>query len=279
MLRLHVLVDNNTIIDRYYLGEPGASYYCEADGQTYLFDTGYSDVAMRNAGKMHIDLLQTDGIVLSHGHNDHTWGLVPLLQAYPEALAEGIPYKAAKVIAHPDVFCPKRMGTLNIGTLLSEAQLGQVLSVHTTAEPLWLNEHFVFLGEIPRVTDFEARQPIGETCRHGEWRADYLRDDSALVYKSAQGLVIITGCSHAGICNITAYARQVCQEDRVRAIVGGFHLLHCDEDILEKTAQYLATCQPAVVYPCHCTDLKAKLALSRYLPVQELGVGTVLEFS
>ena len=74
-MKLTVLTDNTTRIDAYYLGEPGVSYYIECDGKHILFDTGYSDVYLRNAKSLHIDMHELDAIVISHGHNDHTGGL------------------------------------------------------------------------------------------------------------------------------------------------------------------------------------------------------------
>ena len=79
-MKLTVLVDNNTIIDRYFYGEPGVSYLIECDGGRYLFDTGYSDLFLKNAIKMGISLLELDAIIISHGHNDHTWGLGELFR-------------------------------------------------------------------------------------------------------------------------------------------------------------------------------------------------------
>jgi len=88
-MKLTVLVDNNTIIDRYFHGEPGVSYFIECDDRKYLFDTGYSDIFLRNATKMGINLLTLDAVVISHGHNDHTWGLGELVKLYFEAIYEG----------------------------------------------------------------------------------------------------------------------------------------------------------------------------------------------
>ncbi len=84
-MKLTVLVDNNTLIDRYYIGEPGVSYYIEDDNIKILFDAGYSDVFIQNAQKMNVNLLDIDCVVLSHGHIDHSWGLVPLVRMYTEA--------------------------------------------------------------------------------------------------------------------------------------------------------------------------------------------------
>ncbi|MBQ1439018.1 MAG: MBL fold metallo-hydrolase [Solobacterium sp.] len=79
-MKLTVLTDNNTIIDRYYLGEPALSFYLEDGDRRILFDTGYSDVFLRNAEALGIDLHAITDIVLSHGHNDHTGGLRYLLE-------------------------------------------------------------------------------------------------------------------------------------------------------------------------------------------------------
>ena len=74
-MKIRVLVDNNTLIDRYFVGEPAVCYYIEMDGMRILFDTGYSDVFLKNAGAMGMDMKDITHIVLSHGHNDHTGGL------------------------------------------------------------------------------------------------------------------------------------------------------------------------------------------------------------
>ena len=89
-MKLTVLVDTNTLIDRYFYGEPGISYFIVDEGKRILFDVGYSDAFIRNAQKMNIDLRNTDFLVLSHGHLDHTWGLEPLIKLYTEAIVEKI---------------------------------------------------------------------------------------------------------------------------------------------------------------------------------------------
>jgi len=89
-MKLTVLVDNNTLIDHYFLGEPGISFLIQDQDKQILFDVGYSDAFIQNAEKMKFDLLQSDYIVLSHGHLDHTWGLDPLIKLYSEAKIENI---------------------------------------------------------------------------------------------------------------------------------------------------------------------------------------------
>ncbi len=277
-MKVTVLVDNNTIINRYFLGEPGVAYLIESDDNTYLFDTGYSDIFLKNATKMGINLLRLDAVVLSHGHNDHTWGLNELVKLYSEAGHEEYTCNKPTVIAHPDAFLDKNVDGFDIGSMLSIRQLEKTFPVKLSKEPVWLSEKLVFLGEIARNNSFEATTPIGKTLRDNSWEADYVLDDSALVYIADKGLVIITGCSHAGICNIIDYAKKVCNEKRVYDVIGGFHLLNPSPQKLAQTAQYLAACQPHAVYAGHCTDLPSKITLAHAMNVQEFGVGLVLKY-
>lgn len=277
-MRLTVLVDNNTLIDRYFYGEPGLSYLLECEGKKYLFDTGYSDVFMKNAAKMGLNLLDLDAIVISHGHNDHTWGLNHLVTAYSEAHCEGRGHGNPTILAHPDAFLAKQVAGNDVGSMLSVEQLGKWFSTRLSKEPVWLTDKLVFLGEIERSNDFEAQNPLGKTMRDGIWEDDFLLDDSALVYQSSRGLIIITGCSHAGICNIIAYAKNVCGEQRVCQVIGGFHLLKPEPVRLEETAAYLRACQIEAIYAAHCTDLPSKIRLARSVDLKEVGVGLVLEY-
>jgi 7,8-dihydropterin-6-yl-methyl-4-(beta-D-ribofuranosyl)aminobenzene 5'-phosphate synthase len=199
-MKLTVLVDNNTLIDRYFLGEPGVSYFIEGEGKKILFDAGYSDALITNAQKLSIDLLNLDFVVLSHGHLDHTWGLVPLIRLYAERIIQGQPVKKPTLVAHPLALAAKRSDDLGeIGSLLSEDKLSEHFGLQLSRKPVYLTERLVFLGEIERANDFEAKNPMGKILEGGVEKDDFLLDDSALAYKLPQGLVIITGCSHAGI--------------------------------------------------------------------------------
>ncbi len=278
-MKLTVLIDNNTLIDRYFLGEPGVSYLIEDEGKKILYDVGYSDAFITNARKMSIDLLDVDFVVLSHGHLDHTWGLVPLLRLYTEGMIEKLHVKKPALVAHPLALSGRTSGDLpEIGSLLSEDNLSGYFDVELSREPVNLTERVVFLGEIERTNNFEAKDPIGKILDSGVEKDDFLFDDSALVYKSSAGLVIITGCSHAGICNIVEYARKVCGDDRVVDIIGGFHLLDPSVEQLEGTLEYMKSLCPGSVHACHCTDLNSKIALSRVVDLKEVGVGLSLQY-
>lgn len=295
-MKLTVLVDNNTLIDRYYLGEPGVSFFIETGASRVLFDVGYSDAFLRNARTAGLDLLSTDYVVLSHGHIDHTGGLDALLKAYMEARFERGRTAMPQLVAHPDALMPKFMtmdgadaGAISIGSPISAAVLGLSFDLRPSDRPLWLDDRLVFLGEIERRTDFEQPDPIGRrggaasgsTADHAAPapnEPDQLLDDTAMAYLADDGLVIITGCSHAGICNIVETARRVTGVDKVIDIIGGFHLLDPPQTQLEGTVEYLRTLNLPQLHACHCTDLDSKIALSTAAPLKEVGSGLVIEY-
>lgn len=267
-MKLTVLVDNNTLIDQYFLGEPAVSYYIEDEDEKILFDTGYSDVFIRNADKLHINLAEITKIVLSHGHNDHTGGFHFLKDQYDLSHVE--------LFAHPDVFHEKRASGENIGSNLEENAVAKLCNLSITKQPVPISNNIIFLGEIPSTHSFEARFPIGEkNVSNNHYLDDYVMDDSALVYQCSKGLFIITGCSHSGICNIIEYAKTVCKNDTVLGVIGGFHLFQTGAR-LEQTIQYFLDNSINELYPCHCVSFKVKSEINSRIPIQEVGVGLTL---
>ena len=267
-MKLRILCDNNTYIDQYFLGEPAFSCYIEAEDARVLLDVGYSDVFLRNAEKMGIDLSTLTHVVLSHGHNDHTGGLVPFIE---EKVAP-----AAKLIAHEDCFVGKYYGEEYIGAPYDVEQILYLADCQLTAEPVALTENLWYLGEIPRKLAFEPRTVIGKRERMGAWEEDDLLDDTALAYRTEKGLFIITGCAHSGICNIIEHAKTVCGDDRIIGVLGGFHLFE-DDDRAAATAEYFARHNIPNLYPCHCVSLKVKHRFMETLNIHEVGVGMELE--
>jgi len=162
--------------------------------------------------------------------------------------------------------------------LLKEDKLSKFFRLRLSREPLWLTQRLVFLGEIERSNDFEAKKPIGKVLENGVENDDLLFDDSAVAYKSPEGLVIITGCSHSGISNIVEQARRICGEDRVLDIAGGLHLMDPPKAQLQETMEYLQALRPGSVHAGHCTDLRSKIDLSRVVELKEVGVGLTLEY-
>ncbi len=261
-MKLKVLADNNTFINMYYLGEPAVSYYIEDGATKILFDVGYSDAFIKNAQKMNIDVKSVDKLIISHGHNDHTGGLVHLL-------TEKI---NIELISHPDSFYYKEENKENIGSPLSQEELTKVCTLNLSKEPMKVSKNIIFLGEIPSSNAFETRKTIGKSEKDGFMVEDEVLEDSAICYKSEKGLFIITGCSHSGICNIIEYAKKVCNENRIYGVIGGFHLFENDER-LKKTIDYLKQNNIELLYPCHCISLEAKIEMGKVLTINEVGVG------
>lgn len=279
-MRVTILVDNTALFDRMYVAEHGFSAYIEAGGKTILFDTGYSDAVLRNADKMKIDLLDLDYIVLSHGHFDHTGGLWHLLHRHMEAEIEGLPRRLPTLIAHPRCFLPRpKLPIADNGSILSAEAVQRALPLNLTTSPYRLAPGLFFLGEIERKFLFEAGSPGPRRIilPDGSAEEDRILDDSALVFQGKDGLVIITGCAHAGICNTVEYAKKICGRERVFDIIGGLHLTRPGPQ-LDGTVDYLRDLRPAALHACHCTSLGAKVALANVAPMQECGVGLRREF-
>lgn len=267
-MKLTVLVDNNTFIDEYYLGEPAVSYYIEDENTKILFDTGYSDMFIKNAKSMNINLDNLDKIIISHGHNDHTGGL--------KYLSENIKNEKTEIIAHPNCFDKKYYQDEYIGTPILKEELEQNFKLNLKSKPTEITKNIVFLGEIPSTNDFENRDVIGNYESIEGIEDDYVKDDSAIVYKSEKGLFIITGCSHSGICNIIEYAKKVCCENKIYGVIGGFHLFDFNEK-LKRTIEYFKENSLKEIYPCHCVSLNAKIEMGKKLDIKEVGVGLKIE--
>ena len=266
-MKLTVLCDNSARVGAYYLAESGVAYLLEDAGAKILLDTGYTDAYLRNAIKLGIDLSDLTALVISHGHDDHTGGMIYLPQQ-----KEKLP-----LYGHPDIFERKQLGGEEIGAPYTLEQASKIFDLRLCAEPVQISEHLIFLGQIPRTNDYENKAPLGERWVDGSWQPDYLLDDSAIVYRGADGLTIITGCSHSGIKNITDYAMEVCGDTRICGIIGGFHMPTVN-DQTEKTVRWLGKLRPKNLRPCHCTCFHARAAIHQCVPIGDTCVADVLEF-
>jgi len=203
--------------------------------------------------------------------------LPPLIKYYTELRIEKRPFRKPTLITHPQTLVSVVSEDFDeLGSLISERKLSKHFQLQLSEKPQQLSDRLTFLGQIPRKNNFEAMAAYGR--KEAAQEDDLVMDDSALVYESAEGLVIITGCSHAGICNIIEYAREVCATDKVADIIGGFHLQNPPRRQMEGTLAYMKDLLPNTVHACHCTDLNSKIALSKVVDLKEVGVGLRLEY-
>ena len=232
---ISILTDN--LPGRETAAEHGLSYLIEHDGRKVLFDTGQSNLFLKNASIMGLDMPLFHTIVLSHGHFDHGNGLRHL--------------EGGDLICHPGCFVKRyrKSDHSYIGLRLSEEQMAEKFNLIRSREPNAISDRILFLGEIPRVTDFESNQSTF-VLENGE--ADFIEDDSAIALISDHGLFVITGCGHAGIVNTLEHARNTTGIERIYGVMGGFHLKQPDHQTKE-TIRYLKKHEVPHVYPSHCT--------------------------
>lgn len=229
-----------------------------------LFDTGSSPRGVvDNAVGVDVDLTGIDGVVLSHGHYDHTTGMTGLagLAMPPET----------PVVVHPDAWVPRRVvspdGRIRRlpapGRDAIEAAGFRV--VEATGPSLLFDDGVVVTGGIPRETPFETGFPGHEAFRDGAWVPDpEIPDDQALAFVVRDaGVVVVTGCGHSGIVNVVEAARRLTGADDVLAVVGGFHLHgSAFASRIPDTVAALAEIDPRYLVPSHCTGFPAMRALA-----------------
>ena len=243
-----------------------------SESRSILFDFGFSEHgAAYNADALDADLSNVEALVLSHGHMDHFGGLLPLV--------ERVGKKNLKLILHPTAFRKPRYikvsedFNINLPPLKKEMiSKAGVVMVESKDPRLLVDGLMLFLGEVPKLTDFEkgfARMYYDED---GQSHWDPIEDDTAIVANvRGKGLVVISGCAHSGIINTVKYAQKTSGIDKIYVVMGGFHLSGTDfEPIIEPTAQALKALEPEYIIPTHCTGRKATMYLEKEMPDQFL---------
>lgn len=240
----------------------------DTESHCILFDCGYNKIGVpHNMEILGVDPRQIEAIVLSHGHMDHTGALYPIAKR----LGKSIP-----LILHPDAFISPRFFGLDDGRKLMFPQTlirGDVentgLKIVEEKSPSLLTDNMIAItGEVERVTEFEKGLPNASMERNGKIESDMILDDQSLVIKvKNKGLVIISGCSHAGIINTVFYAKKITGIDKIHAVLGGFHLSGpIFEPIIEKTIIEFKKINPEVIIPMHCTGWEAIKRFSEEFP-------------
>lgn len=267
-VKIITLLDDYAGYETPFYAQHGISILMEVrskgDCKRILLDVGQSGAPiLYNMELLDVDPSSIDAVFLSHCHYDHTEGLVEILQAIDKDLP---------VIGHPSMFREnyilspflRNIGiTEKNGEEAIKAAGGQLF---LTGEAFEIMPGVLSTGEVPRKIDFE-RQGIGTyNLEDGHISGDSIMDDLSIVINvNGKGLVVVVGCSHAGIINIINHAKKITGVDKVAAVIGGFHLIEATEERIEKTAQALKDLDIDLVLPGHCTGLKASGEIARVL--------------
>ena len=233
-----------------------------------LFDFGFSEHgAAYNAEVLDIDLKKIDYCVVSHGHKDHIGGF--------EQVIKKINKKDIPLLIHPAAFRKPRYIKVSDDVKIDfptfdreQIKKLDVLLQEERGHKLFLDDNILFLGEIPRKTKFEkGKLPLYYLEKEKEKHDDIEDDTSVVINVKNKGLIVLTGCAHAGIVNTVRYAMEITGINKIYALMGGFHLSGVDyESIIKPTLNSLKEINPEYIIPTHCTGLSSILEIKRQLP-------------
>ena len=231
-----------------------------------VFDGGFSPAgAVQNVKMLGLNLKDVESFVLSHGHADHWGGLKGLLKATGQ--------NRMPLVVHPDAFrrfrhSLNRALAYHMPPLTRRRLANAGFDLHETREPSpVLRGNALFLGEVPRIHDFEKTESDSYFRENGVTRRDDFSDDSAIaVLLKGKGLIIITGCAHAGIINTIDQAVRLTGEKRIFAVMGGFHLTGKTRAQILPVLDALHRFNPCYIVPCHCTGREATRWIEEAMP-------------
>jgi len=241
---------------------------CGNTSESLLFDAGLSKTGLiHNMDVLEVKPKELHTIVLSHGHADHTRGLMGMVERLGE--------RKMPLLLHPDAFLERKVifpdgHEINLPPPDRRVLSQDGIEFIEERGPSYLLGGFVLVtGQVHRTTDFETGFPIHYALRNDEWQKDpYIHDDQAVVvHVKDKGLVVLTGCGHAGAINTIRQAQELTGVQKVHAVIGGFHLSGpLFEPIIAPTVAALKELNPEIIVPAHCTGWKAVHAIARELP-------------
>jgi len=240
------------------IGEWGLSILVQVDEHKILFDTGAESAAVKNADVLGIDLSDVGTIILSHAHRDHTGGLREVLKRI----------NRPKIIVHPALWYAKFKRALPDqpmqynGIPYCREEIEKDAELLLSSEPVQLSECVMTSGEIEQTTNFEAVGKQFFVNEDGTIRPDDFLDEQALIIKTPEGLVIVSGCAHRGIINTIRHALKITKEEKVHTVIGGTHLYPKGYADIDNTISELKDMKVQNIGVSHCTGMTASLQLA-----------------
>lgn len=260
-LRLTVLCEN-VVTNLGGVGEHGFAVYIETDLGDYLFDTGSGIGILYNADIFNKDLKKIKKIMLSHGHSDHTGGLIQVLSKTGEI----------EVYCHPSVFNEKyavsqepfKQEKRFIGIPHRQTYLESKGAVFKfSKEFIEIRKGMFLTGEIPRLNDYEEGDPRLSLKAADGFVKDPLWDDQALVFSTTKGMVVLLGCAHAGIINTLHFVANTLDVDRFYAVIGGTHLGLVGKNQFKRSVEALKDFKIDRIGLSHCTGIEAGFIMKK----------------
>lgn len=255
--------------------EHGLAYYVESvvDGKTTtcMFDYGLDPVGvMNNIALLGLDLGKANAFSLSHGHFDHWMGAVGILKQNQSRIAGGTPfYVGEEAFARRYSLRPGTTEAADLGQLKKEDIEALGLKVVEVKHPVQIIPGVYFTGNIERVTTYEKVPPSLLIKRGEKPEPDDFRGEQAIFFKvKGRGLVVLSGCAHAGIVNTVKHAQKVASADKVHAVMGGFHLINAKPEVIQNTVADIKALKPDYIVPTHCTGFEAISTFAREMPAE-----------
>ena len=263
---LKITILSTMLADGRELGEWGFAALVEVDGHRILFDTGArDDLVLKNAQTLGIDMRDVPEVILSHNHWDHVGGLMTLRRSVimeaPGALARAHVGEGIFLSRGPSERGGDENEMIRIRPQYEAA--GGAFTVH--AGPAQIHPGVWLTGPVPRKHPERNWSGSGTVVTADGTVEDNIPEDMALVFDTPQGLVVLTGCGHAGVINIIEHARETVRPDRVHALIGGFHLFNSSEESLAWTAERLHEFGIDNFVGAHCTGLEPVYRFRREL--------------
>ena len=267
----------STMLSDSHIGEWGFSAMIEVDGERILFDAGSREnTVLQNAKELNINLDNIDNIYLSHNHKDHTGGLITLKKEYPNSfknahVGEGIFYSRPNSEVDDNYILSNKNTLENLGIkFISHKNPTQLIP------GLWTT------GQVPRKYDEKNWSGVSKMIdSKGNIVEDIIPEDQSLFFDTENGIVLISGCGHAGLANTLDYVQKIIPGRPIYKIIGGFHLLKLNNDKLEWTAGKMREAGVNYFVGAHCTGLNSTYSIRNFLGLTSVSalvgsVGTII---